>query len=207
MSTGRRGRVPTQPEGLSSLPAGLPVPVDDGAAAHLEGASMPRLALPATDGSSFFVDRPPTGYERLVLYAYPRTGRPDEPPLTSDWDRIPGARGCTPESCGFRDHAADLAAAGAAVAGLSTQSTEYQREAARRLRLPFPLLSDADLRLVRALRLPTFEAGGQVLYRYRRLTLIVRDGVVETVFYPVFPPDGHAREVLDWITAVGTRPV
>ena len=179
------------------LPAGLPAPEDDGAAAHLKTAPMPHLALPATDGSSFPVDRPPTGFERLVLYAYPRTGRPDEAPLTTDWDRIPGARGCTPESCGFRDHAADLAAVGAAVAGLSTQSTEYQREAVERLRLPFPLLSDVDRRLAHALRLPTFEAGGQVLYK--RLTLVVRGGLVEKVFYPVFPPDGHAREVLDWI--------
>jgi peroxiredoxin (alkyl hydroperoxide reductase subunit C) len=179
------------------LPTELPTPVDDGAAAHLEGASMPRLSLPATNGESFPVSEPPAGSDRLVLYAYPRTGRPDESPLTPEWDQIPGARGCTPESCGFRDHAAVLAAAGAAVAGVSTQSTDYQREAVQRLRLPFPLLSDADLRLARALRLPTFEAGGHVLYR--RLTLVVRDGLVEKAFYPVFPPDRHAEVVLDWV--------
>jgi peroxiredoxin len=187
-------------------PTDLPVPEDDGAAAHLLGARMPHLALPATDGSSFLIARPPSGFERLVLYAYPRTGRPGEAPLTPDWDRIPGARGCTPESCGFRDHATDLAAVGAAVAGVSTQSTAYQREAAERLNLPFPVLSDADLRLAGALGLPTFRAGGQVLLK--RLTLIVRGNVVENVFYPVFPPDGHAGEVLDWIRVrvKGARP-
>jgi peroxiredoxin len=186
---------------METIPSGLPVPEDDGAAAHLAGARMPPLALPATDGSSFPVDRPPAGFDRLVLYAYPRTGRPGEPSLTPDWDLIPGARGCTPEACGFRDHAADLAAAGAAVAGVSTQSTEYQREAAARLGLPFPLLSDAGGRLTDALRLPTFQAGGQVLLK--RLTLVVRDGVVERAFYPVFPPDRHAEDVLRWLV---TRP-
>jgi peroxiredoxin len=180
-----------------SLPPDLPVPVDDGAARHLEGASMPALTLPATDGSAFRVDRPPAGFDRLVLYAYPRTGRPDEPPLTADWDRIPGARGCTPESCGFRDHAAELTAVGAAVAGVSTQDTQYQREAVERLRLPFPLLSDADLRLVEGLRLPTFDVGSNVLMK--RLTLVVRAGLIEHVFYPVFPPDRHAEAVLEWL--------
>lgn len=186
-----------------SLPAELPVPEDDGAAAHLEGTRMPRLELPATDGSVVPVDRPPPGFDRLVLYAYPRTGRPGFPPLTADWDQIPGARGCTPESCGFRDHAAELTAAGAAVAGVSTQSTEYQREAVERLGLPFPLLSDADLRLADALRLPTFEAAGEVLLK--RLTLVVRGGVVEKVFYPVFPPAGHAEEVYEWIQTAEAR--
>lgn len=149
------------------------------------------------------VGRPPPGFERLVLYAYPRTGRPSEDPLTPDWDQIPGARGCTPESCGFRDHAAELAAVGAAVAGVSTQPTDYQREAVARLRLPFPLLSDANLRLADALRFPTFEVGGHVLLK--RLTLIVRDGLVEKVFYPVFPPDSHAKEVLGWIQTRESR--
>lgn len=184
-------------EDLSILPAGLPVPVDDGAAVHLVGAPMPHLALPATDGSWFRVDRAPEGFDRLVLYAYPSMGRPGEPAPTPDWDEIPGARGCTPESCGFRDHAADLAAAGAAVAGVSTQLTAVQREAAERLGLPFPLLSDAELALARSVRLPTFEAGGQVLLK--RLTLIIRGGLIEEVFYPVFPPDRHAEEVLRWI--------
>lgn len=183
-----------------ALPMDLPIPEDDGAAVHLEGARMPQLALPATDGSSFPVYRSPEQFDRLVLYAYPRTGRPGEAPLTPEWDQIPGARGCTPESCGFRDHAAELAAIGAAVAGVSTQPTDYQLEAVERLRLPFPLLSDADLQLAEALRLPTFHAGGQILLK--RLTLVVRDGILEKVFYPVFPADSHAQEVLDWIQAL-----
>jgi peroxiredoxin len=160
---------------------------------------MPPIALPSTTGSEIRVDLVPEGVERLVLYAYPRTGRPDEGPLTPDWDQIPGARGCTPEACGFRDHAVELGEAGAAVAGLSTQTTAYQREAATRLRLPFPLLSDAGLTLTRALELPTFTAAGQTLLR--RLTLVVHDGVVEHVFYPVFPPDTHAASVLRWLRA------
>ena len=186
----------------SLLPEDLPVPEDDGAAAHLERARMPPIRLPATDGSSFAVHQPPAGSDRLILYAYPRTGQPGVAPLSADWDRIPGARGCTPESCGFRDHAAELAALGAAVAGLSTQDTEYQREAVQRLRLPFPLLSDADLELTGALGLPTFDVGGEVLLR--RLTMVVRGGMIERVFYPVFPPDRHAEEVLGWLTDVGT---
>ena len=150
------------------------------------------------------VDLVPEGVERLVLYAYPRTGRPGESPLTPEWDQIPGARGCTPEACGFRDHAVELGEAGAAVAGLSTQTTAYQREAATRLRLPFPLLSDAGLTLTRALELPTFTAAGQILLE--RLTLVVRDGLVEHVFYPVFPPDTHAALVLRWLRQVRRDP-
>ena len=185
------------------LPPDLPVPEDDAAADHLRGAHMPPMALPSTGGGSMRVDVVPEGAERLVLYAFPRTGRPDEPPLVPDWDAIPGARGCTPETCGFRDHAADLGEAGAAVAGLSTQDTEYQRELVERLRLPFPLLTDIDLALTRALRLPTFEAAGHTLLK--RLTLVVRDGGIEHVFYPVFPPDTHAAEVLDWLRNASSR--
>jgi peroxiredoxin len=145
------------------------------------------------------VDLTPGEAQRLVLYAYPRTGRPDEEPLTSDWDLIPGARGCTPESCGFRDHAAELRLAGAEVAGVSTQDSDYQHEAEERLHLPFPLLSDADLELTRALDLPTFTVAGQPLLK--RLTLVVREGSIEHVFYPVFPPDEHAGVVLQWLRA------
>ena len=179
---------------LSSLPPDLPAPEDDGAAAHLPGAAMPALALPATDGRAVRLDALPT---RTVLYAFPRTGEPGRDPLVADWDEIPGARGCTPEACAFRDHHAELRAAGAEVYGISTQDTAYQREAVARLHLPFPLLSDAALALTRALVLPTFIAGGQTLLR--RLTLVVREGRVEHVFYPVFPPDGHAEEVLAWL--------
>jgi peroxiredoxin len=180
------------------LPDDLPVPVDDGAAAHLPGMPMPAIELASTGGGTVRVDQVPAGFSRLVLYAYPRTGRPDEPQLDG-WDLIPGARGCTPEACAFRDHAAELAAVGVTVAGVSAQDTAYQAEAAARLHLPYPLLSDSGLRLTAALRLPTFEIAGLTLIR--RLTLIVRGGAVEHVFYPVFPPDGHAAEVLAWLRA------
>jgi peroxiredoxin len=170
--------------------------MDDGACDHLPGVAMPPITLPATTGKRVRVDVVPAGFERLVLYMYPRTGRPGVPP-PDGWDDIPGARGCTPESCGFRDHAADLAIAGAAVAGVSVQSPEYQAEAAERLRLPFPLLSDAGRTLSRALDLPTFTVDGVALLR--RLTLVVRAGRIEHVFYPVFPPDQHAAQVVDWL--------
>lgn len=182
-----------------TLPSDLPVPEDDGAASHLSGKAMPPMTLRATTGQEMRVDIAPGQAERLVLYAYPRTGRPGEDPLTPDWDLIPGARGCTPETCSFRHHAAELRAAGAEVAGLSTQDPDYQREAATRLHLPFPLLSDADLKLTRELDLPTFTAAGQTLLK--RITLIVRDQAIEHVFYPVFPPDRHAGVVLEWLRA------
>ena len=177
------------------LPADLPVPVDDGAADHLRDMQLPPVRLPATDGRD--VDLAALA-GRTVVYAYPRTGEPGVDPLVGDWDAIPGARGCTPESCGFRDHHADIAAAGASVFGLSTQDTGYQRAAVARLRLPFPLLSDEGLRLATALRLPTFDVAGQTLLK--RLTLLVHDGRVEHVWYPIFPPDSHASEVLDHLT-------
>jgi peroxiredoxin len=189
----------------TQLPENLPQPADDGAADHLPGMAMPSIALPSTDGNLMRVDVVPGGFSRLVIYAYPMTGVPGVE-LPPGWDDIPGARGCTPESCGFRDHAAELAAAGATVAGLSTQSAAYQREAAERLRLPFPVLSDADLTLTDALRLPVFSIetaaahdGAGLKTLLRRQTLIVRDGRVEKAFYPVFPPDKHADEVLTWI--------
>jgi peroxiredoxin len=177
-----------------SLPPDLPVPVDDGAAAHLLGAMLPSLTLAATDGTGIDLS---ALRGRTIVYAYPRTGRPGEPLPVPDWDEIPGARGCTPETCGFRDHHAELAAAGAAVFGLSTQDTAYQQELATRLGLPFPLLSDQALLLSRALSLPTFEVAGLTLLR--RLTLLVDDGVVSHVWYPVFPPGQHADEVLDFL--------
>jgi peroxiredoxin len=172
----------------------IPAPVDDGAAAHLAGARLPDLALPSTAGGAVrLADL--AGW--AVLYFYPMTGRPDQP-LPEGWDMIPGARGCTPQSCAFRDHAAELAEAGvSALYGISTQDTAWQREAAERLHLPFPLLSDADLQLTRALNLPVMAVGGHRLIR--RLTLITREGVVQQVFYPVFPPDRNAGDVLDWL--------
>ncbi|MGH9008888.1 MAG: peroxiredoxin [Acidimicrobiia bacterium] len=179
------------------LPPDLPVPTDDGAADHLPGMTLPSIALPSTAGGAVSLDGLGRERPRTVLYVYPMTGKPGV--ATPDgWDAIPGARGCTPEACAFRDHHADLAAAGADVCGLSTQSTADQAEAAERLHLPFPLLSDQDTLLAQPpLQLPTFEAGGRP--RYRRLTLVIADGRIEHVFYPVFPPDTHASEVLAWL--------
>jgi peroxiredoxin len=181
---------------LDSLPEGLPEPIDDGAADHLAGMPMPSLTFPATQEVHVALDE--LGPERTVLYIYPRTGQPGQPSPTG-WDSIPGARGCTPESCGFRDHHDELAAIGTEVLGLSSQSTEYQAEAARRLRLPFSLLSDPELALADALDLPTFEVDGMRLYK--RLTMLIRAGVIERVWYPVFPPDQHADEVSAWLHA------
>jgi peroxiredoxin len=180
------------PDDPGVLPEGLPEPVDDGGADHLRGAVMPSVELPATDGRAVRLDGP----GRSVVYAYPRMGDP----LVPEWDLIPGARGCTPEACGFRDHHAEIVGAGAEVYGLSTQPTPEQRAAVERLALPFPLLSDPTLELARALRLPTFDAAGETLLK--RLTLVVADGRVDHVFYPVFPPDRHAAEVLAWLRMV-----
>lgn len=173
----------------------IPAPADDGAAGHLTGLLLPDIPLGATDGTRISLGRLPG---RVVVYAYPRTGRPGEKPLVDGWDEIPGARGCTPQSCSFRDHHAELIAAGAGrVFGLSTQDTDYQQEAVARLRLPFPLLSDATLALAQAARLPTMVVAGQTLLR--RLALVMDDGRVAKVFYPVFPPDRNAADVLAWL--------
>ncbi|MGE5186765.1 MAG: peroxiredoxin [Acidobacteriota bacterium] len=173
----------------------LPAPVDDGAARHLEGMTIPALDLAATDGRSVALA---TLRGRVVVFAYPRIGRPGDPALVDDWDDIPGARGCTPQSCAFRDlHAQLLAAGAAAVFGLSTQDTDYQREAAVRLHLPYALLSDHDLALVRALRLPTMEVAGHTLIK--RLAMVIDDGRITKVFYPVFPPDRNASDVLGYL--------
>ncbi|MGB9365750.1 MAG: peroxiredoxin [Xanthobacteraceae bacterium] len=178
------------------LPAELPAPVDDGAAAHLTGAKLPDVALPATNGSTGNLGRL-TG--RTVVYIYPRTGRPGQA-LPTGWDAIPGARGCTPQSCGFRDHFAELKRLGVAqLYGLSTQDTAYQREAVERLHLPFAILSDADFKITRALNLPTFAVDGMTLIK--RMAWVIDDGVITQVFYPVFPPDKSAEEVLSWLQA------
>ncbi|HEY1374120.1 MAG TPA: peroxiredoxin, partial [Candidatus Binatia bacterium] len=180
------------------LPADLPIPVDDGACDHLPGIRVPSVRLESTAGRVVDLSALPG---RTVVYCYPRTGRPDVE-LPAGWNAIPGARGCTPESCGFRDHFQELQSLGADVFGLSTQESDYQREAAKRLHLPFEILSDAELGFTRALRLPTFEVDGMTLIK--RLTLILRDGKIEKVFYPVFPPDQHAEEVAAWL-AVNPR--
>jgi peroxiredoxin len=178
------------------LPADLPVPVDDGGARHLAGMAWPDIALPATDGAAVNLSGAPG---RTIVYAYPRTGRPGEA-LPAGWDAIPGARGCTPQSCGFRDHFAALKGLGVAqLYGLSTQERDDQREVAQRLHLPFGLLSDARLEIQRALRLPTFAVEGMTLLK--RLTMVLDDGTITKVFYPVFPPDRSAADVIAWLQA------
>ena len=178
------------------LPPDLPRPTDDGACDHLVGMTMPAVRLASTAGRTVDLGALPPG--RTVLYCYPMTGVPGQP-LPEGWDSIPGARGCTPQSCSFRDLKQELGQLGATVFGLSTQATSYQREMAERLHLPFDVLSDADLQFATALRLPLFEAGGMRLIK--RLTLVIRDGVIEHVFYPVFPPDQSAREVVRWLAS------
>jgi peroxiredoxin len=178
------------------LPPGLPVPEDDGAARHLVGMRMPSVALAATDGTQVDLARLAG---RTAVYIYPRTGRPGVA-LPDGWDAIPGARGCTPQSCSFRDHFAELRELGVAhLFGLSTQDSNYQREAVERLHLPFAILSDADLRLTHALGLPTFVVAGMTLLK--RMVLIVDDGAIAKVFYPVFPPDESAAVVVAWLRA------
>lgn len=189
---------------LHTLPDNLPVPTDDGACDHLPGTNLPSIKLNSTGGQPIDLAHL---RGRTVVYVYPRTGRPDQPGSVA-WDAIPGARGCTPQSCGFRDHAAQLRAAGAsAIFGLSTQTTEYQREVVERLHLPFPLLSDSHLAFTRALRLPTFEFEpyeSESSTHLKRMALVIRDGRIEKAFYPVFPPDRNAEDVIKWLS---TNPI
>lgn len=186
-------------DNLYELPKDLPVPVDDGACDHLPGMRIPSVLLMSTARRIVDIATLPG---RTVVYCYPRTGEPDrEPP--KGWNEIPGARGCTPQSCAFRDYYKDLQTLGAGVFGLSTQSREYQQEAVERLHLPFELLSDSELALTRALRLPTFAVGSMTLIK--RLTLILLDGRIEKVFYPVFPPDKNAAEVIEWLSRSPVR--
>ena len=192
--------MPETPEELSYdptvLPENLPVPEDDGAADHLPGRLVPPVYLETTEGE---LNLAAAAADLLVLYVYPRTGRPGvEPP--AGWDETPGARGCTPQACGFRDHAAELAELGATVVGLSAQTIDEQREAADRLGLPHAVAADPELRLADALRLPTFEFQGKRLYK--RLTLVAEEGRVVKVFYPVFPPDENAAEVAVWLRGI-----
>lgn len=177
-----------------SLPAELPVPEDDGASDHLEGMRVPALALPSTQGGEANLEE--LAQARLVAYVYPRTGVPGEP-LPAGWDEIPGARGCTPQSCAYRDGMAEFERLGATVVGVSAQPSDEQREFAARERIPFPLLSDPGLKLAKALRLPRFEVEGTNLYK--RLTLVAEADRIVKVFYPVFPPDRSAAEVLAWL--------
>ena len=178
------------------LPPNIPAPQDDGAAKHLAGQKLPDLALPATDGASVNLSKLKG---RTVIYIYPRTGVPGVDTLPG-WDQIPGARGCTPQSCSFRDHFGELKRLGVAqLFGLSTQDTAYQQEAATRLHLPFAILSDEKLALTKVLKLPTFTTSGMTLLK--RMALVIGDGVITKAFYPVFPPDKNAEVVIAWLQA------
>jgi peroxiredoxin len=182
----------TRSDDIYSLPADLPAPMDDGRASHLRGAAIPSLLLQATNGERIDLSTIPG---RAVVFGYPRTGQPNAAPLVPDWDLIPGARGCTPQTCSFRDLATDFAAEDAKIFGLSTQQPASQLELAQRLHLTFPVLSDADLRLTTALRLPTLTVAGQALLA--RIAWIQRDGVIADVAYPVFPPDKNGADMLE----------
>ena len=185
-------------DNVMELPKDLPVPRDDGACDHLTGMALPQVALYSTRGRTVDLS---SLKGTSVVYIYPRTGRPDQD-LPTGWNAIPGARGCTPQSCSFRDHYQELKALGVSeLFGLSTQDSAYQREAVERLHLPFELLSDENLEFARALKLPTFEVDGMTLIK--RMALIVRDGVIRKVFYPVFPPDKNASDVRAWLSANG----
>ena len=187
-------------QNLNELPANLPRPVDDGGARHLKGLALPDLELPSTANRRVNLSK--LAAPRVVIYCYPMTGQPGKA-LPAGWDDIPGARGCTPETCGFRDHHKDLAKLHADVYGVSTQSTAYQQEMVHRLEVPFEVLSDERMALTKALRLPTFTVEGMTLIK--RLTLIAREGRIEKVFYPVFPPDKHADEVIAWLNTHPAR--
>jgi peroxiredoxin len=185
---------------LNQLPTDLPVPHDDGACNHLVGIALPNIPLVATDGSMVNLSQLPG---RLAIYCYPMTGQPNVP-LPEGWDQIPGARGCTPQSCAYRDHYQELQALNVNVFGLSVQSTDYQREMATRLHLPFPVLSDALYQFQKVLNLPTFEAAGMTLLK--RVTLIATQGRIEAVHYPIFPSDSDPAWVLNYFqTKAGTR--
>ena len=180
---------------LNKIPTNLPVPLDDGLADHLIGMKLPSLSLTATNGTKIDLSQVEGC---LVLYCYPRTGTPNTQ-LPEGWDQIPGARGCTPQSCAYRDHYQEIKALGAEVFGLSTQATAYQKEMVGRLHLPFPVLSDEQFEFQRALNLPTFKVAGMTLLK--RLTMIIRDGEIEAVHYPVFPSDNDPAWVMDKLSS------
>jgi len=177
----------------NQLPADLPIPQDDGATNHLKGMQLPAVSLSATNGETITLSEV---RGKLVIYCYPMTGQPNVA-LPDGWDQIPGARGCTPQSCSFRDHYQELQALNAAVLGLSVQTTEYQKEMAERLHLPFPIVSDVNYQFQKALNMPTFVAAGVILLK--RVTLIVNNGVIEAVHYPIFPSDSDPAWAINYL--------
>ena len=189
--------VSNQPNLLGVDWSKIPAPQDDGAARHLAGMAVPDVALAATDGTQVSLAKVPG---RVVVFAYPRTGVPGQISLVDDWDMIPGARGCTPQSCAFRDHEAELRELGARVAGLSTQTLDDQVEFAERNHIGYPVIADPERRLGSAIGLPTFEVAGETLYK--RLALVAESGEIVKVFYPVFPPDRNAADVVAWLRSV-----
>lgn len=178
---------------LNQLPANLPVPEDDGSTDHLKGMKLPNLSLNATTGVAINLSQIK---DKLVIYCYPMTGQPNVP-LPEGWDEIPGARGCTPQSCSYRNHYQELKLLGAEVVGLSVQSTGYQKEMADRLHLPFPIISDEDFAFQKALNIPTFSVAGITLLK--RVTLIANDGVIEAVHFPIFPSDSDPAWVMEYL--------
>jgi len=184
---------------LNQLPTDLPIPEDDGSTAHLRGMKLPNISLVTTSGKTINLGNIKG---KLVIYCYPMTGQPNIA-LPDGWDQIPGARGCTPQSCSFRDHYQELKALGAEVIGLSVQTTDYQKEMADRLHLPFPVVSDADYQFQKALNMPTFLAAGMTLLK--RVTLIAHNGVIEAVHYPIFPSDSDPTWVIDYFKAHNSK--
>ncbi len=179
---------------LHKLPDKLPIPLDDGACDHLTGARLPPISLPSTGDRMIDLSNI---HGNVVIYCYPRTGKPDKD-VPPGWNDIPGARGCTPQSCAFRDHYQELRALNSNVFGLSTQTTDYQKEMVARLHLPFEVLSDAHLKFTQALRLPTFTV--QTMTLIKRLTLIARGTTIVKVFYPIFPPQKNIDDVITWLS-------
>ena len=179
---------------IYELPEDLPVPQDDGACNHLYNKDLPEIELTGTNGITYDLSRIKT---TVVVFTFPRTGIPGQLPLVDNWNEIPGARGCTPQTCGYRDNYAGFKLSTAQVFGMSSQNPAYQKEMAERLQLPFPILSDERLAFTLAMQLPTFEAAGQTLIK--RLAFIAKEGKIVQVFYPVFPPEENARQVLEWL--------
>jgi peroxiredoxin len=189
-------------QNLNELPANLPKPFDDGKTNHLKDAAIPSIKLESTDGE--FVDLRTVTQDPTVLFIYPRAGSPLEPNSNPElWDSIPGARGCTPQSCGYRDLAQDFKELGFKIYGLSIQSPVVQKEFVQRNHIPFPILSDEQHQLTDHLNLPVFIFEGERLIK--RMALVIIQGKIEKVFYPVFPPDQNAVEVLDWLKTNAAR--